>query len=165
MMILIVIVMIIVMVWLQTNGVGTNGVTANFMCFDRLLGYSRLPTFIFPKVPGRTFFPNQSKCITFAATPLVLTPFVRNQMAISISVSITISLSLSLSSSISIIIIIIITITSTITITITIAIITTSFTIAITVTTFITRPAQCQQDCDPLFRGEDEESRRTYDMT
>ena len=43
------------------------------------LGYSREYTFIFPKVPGRTFFPNLSKSITFAAAPLVLTPFVRNQ--------------------------------------------------------------------------------------
>ena len=34
---------------------------------------------VFPKVPGRTFFPNLSKIITFAAAPLVLTPFVRNQ--------------------------------------------------------------------------------------
>ena len=50
-------------------------------CFstEGLLGYSRWPTFIFPKVPGRTFFPNLSKFITFAAAPLVLTPFVRNQ--------------------------------------------------------------------------------------
>ena len=30
-------------------------------------------------VPGRAFFPNLSKIITFAAAPLVLTPFVRNQ--------------------------------------------------------------------------------------
>ena len=35
--------------------------------------------FIFPKVPGRTFFPNLSTFITSAAAPLVLTPFVRNQ--------------------------------------------------------------------------------------
>ena len=42
-------------------------------------GYSRSPTFIFPKVPGCTFFPNLSKFITFAAAPSVLTPFVRNQ--------------------------------------------------------------------------------------
>ena len=42
-------------------------------------GYCRLPTCFFPKVPGRTFFPNLSKTITFAAAPLVLTPFVRNR--------------------------------------------------------------------------------------
>ena len=34
---------------------------------------------LFPKVPGRTFFLNLSKFITFAAAPLVLTPFVRSQ--------------------------------------------------------------------------------------
>ena len=46
-----------------------------------LFGYSCQPTFVslVPKVPGRTLFPNLSKIITFAATPLVLTPFVRNQ--------------------------------------------------------------------------------------
>ena len=38
------------------------------------------PTFIFPKVPGRTFFPIRQKSIVFAAAPLVLTPFVRNQI-------------------------------------------------------------------------------------
>ena len=32
-------------------------------------------TFTFPKVPGRTFFPNLSKSITWAASPSVLTPF------------------------------------------------------------------------------------------
>ena len=36
---------------------------------------------IFPKVPWSTFVPNLSKFITFAAAPLVLTPFVRNQLA------------------------------------------------------------------------------------
>ena len=30
-------------------------------------------------MPGRTFFTNLSKFISFAAAPLVLTPFVRNQ--------------------------------------------------------------------------------------
>ena len=40
-----------------------------------LFGYSRQPSFIFPKVPGRTFFPNLSILITSAAAPLVLTPF------------------------------------------------------------------------------------------
>ena len=38
-----------------------------------------LTYFIFPKVPGRTFFPNLLRFITFAVSPLVLTPFVRNQ--------------------------------------------------------------------------------------
>ena len=52
-----------------------------FSCFltEGLFGYSRQPTFIFPKVPGHTFFPNLSKILTVAAAPLVLTPFVRNQ--------------------------------------------------------------------------------------
>ena len=58
-----------------TYGVSTNGVTAKFMFFDRLFGYSRSRA----KVPGRTFFPNLSKFSTFAAAPLVLTPFARNQ--------------------------------------------------------------------------------------
>ena len=39
--------------------------------------YSRHPTL----VPGRTFFQNLSQFITFAAAPLVLTPFVRSQLA------------------------------------------------------------------------------------
>ena len=38
-----------------------------------------LTYFIFPEVPGHTFFPNLSKLITFAAAPLVLTPCVSNQ--------------------------------------------------------------------------------------
>ena len=65
----------------NTNGVSTNGVTAKFRLFDRgtfwvlPLTYFYLPK----KVPGRTFFPNLSKYITFAAAPSVLTPFVRNQ--------------------------------------------------------------------------------------
>ena len=51
------------------------------LCFstEGPFGYSRKPTFIFPKVPGPTFFPNLSRFITFAAAPLVLTTFVRNQ--------------------------------------------------------------------------------------
>ena len=50
-------------------------------CFltEGLFGYSRLPTFIFSKVAGLAFSPNLSKFITFAAAPVVLTPFVRNQ--------------------------------------------------------------------------------------
>ena len=68
-----------------TNGVSTNGVTANSTCFDRetfwVLPLTYFYMFIFPKVPGHTFFPNLSKIITFAAAQLVLTPFVRNQLA------------------------------------------------------------------------------------
>ena len=46
-------------------------------CFltEGLFRYSRLPTFVFPKVPGRAFSYNLSKLITFAAAPLVLTRF------------------------------------------------------------------------------------------
>ena len=47
---------------------------------EELFGYSRQPTSISPKVPGRTLSPNLSNKFTFAANPLVLTPSVRNQM-------------------------------------------------------------------------------------
>ena len=49
-----------------TNGVSTNGVAAIFIVLFRQwdsFGCSRQPTFIFPKVPGRTFFPNLSKSL------------------------------------------------------------------------------------------------------
>ena len=51
-------------------------------CFltEGLFGLLPLAYFYLPKVPGRTFFPNLSKFITFAAAPLVLTTFVRNQV-------------------------------------------------------------------------------------
>ena len=63
-----------------TNGVSTNGVTAIFMFLTQgPFGYFRWPTCIFPKVPGRTFCLNRSKCVIFAAAPIVSTPFVRNQ--------------------------------------------------------------------------------------
>ena len=59
-----------------TNGVSTNGVTANFMFFDR-------GTFWVPVCQNRSivhnFFPNLSKFVTFAATPLVSTPLFRDQ--------------------------------------------------------------------------------------
>ena len=44
------------------------------------LGTAVKPTFVFPKVPGRTFFPNLSEFVTSAAAPLVLTPFVCDQL-------------------------------------------------------------------------------------
>ena len=44
-----------------------------------LFGYSHQPTFVFAKVRGRTFFPDLSIFIPYAAAPLVLSPFVRNQ--------------------------------------------------------------------------------------
>ena len=54
-----------------------------FFClfWQSTFGYSLCPTFISPEVTGCTFFPNLSKFITFAAAPLLLTPFVRNQNA------------------------------------------------------------------------------------
>ena len=65
-----------------THGVSTNGVAANLSFFDRgtFCGCAREPTFIFQKVPGRSFIPNLSEFITFAGAPLVLTPFVRKQV-------------------------------------------------------------------------------------
>ena len=41
-------------------------------CFltEGLFGYSRSPTFISPKVPGRSFFPNLSKLLASAVDPL-----------------------------------------------------------------------------------------------
>ena len=48
--------------------------------FDRgTFGVLPLTYLCFPKSAQGTFFPNMSKLITFAAAPLVLTPFVRNQ--------------------------------------------------------------------------------------
>ena len=38
-------------------------------------------------MPGRTFFPNRSKFITFAAAPLALTPFVPNQATLQADVA------------------------------------------------------------------------------
>ena len=74
------------------------------------MGNSRSPTFISPKVPGPTFFPNLSKIVTFAAAPLVLAPFVGNQEGSHFIITIII-----ISSSSSIIIIISISITIIIT--------------------------------------------------
>ena len=52
----------------------------NSMFVDRgTFWVAPLTYFIFPKVLGRTFFPNGSKLMTFAAATLVLTPFVRGR--------------------------------------------------------------------------------------
>ena len=51
------------------------GVTANCMFLTDLSG-TPFDLLVFPKLPGRTVFPNPSKLITFAAAPLVSTPFV-----------------------------------------------------------------------------------------
>ena len=64
-----------------TNGVSTNGVTANLMFFDR--DFSGTPVNLLlssQKCQGVSFSPNLSTLITFAAAPLMLTPFVRNQL-------------------------------------------------------------------------------------
>ena len=56
------------------------GSFANFSFFDR--GTFRVLPLIYlylPKSARASFFPNLSRFITFAAAPLVLTPFVRNQ--------------------------------------------------------------------------------------
>ena len=52
-------------------GEGQMGSALQISCFltEGLFGYAREPTLIFSKVPGRTFFPNLSKFITFAAAP------------------------------------------------------------------------------------------------
>ena len=64
-------------------GVSTNsGVAASFVFFDRgTFGGTPVNLLLSsPKVPGRTFFPNPSRVLTFsAAAPLVLNPFVHNQ--------------------------------------------------------------------------------------
>ena len=49
------------------------------MLFNRDFLGTPVKLFFFPEVPGRTFFPNLSKFIAFAAAPLELIPFVRNQ--------------------------------------------------------------------------------------
>ena len=64
-----------------TNGLNSNGVTAFVLFVDRLL-YGVLPlTYSYlPKSAGAFLFPNLPEFISFAAAPLVLTPFVRNQI-------------------------------------------------------------------------------------
>ena len=66
-----------------TNGVSTNGVTANLMFFDRgTFGVLPLTYFDIPKSARVHFSPNLPKLITSAAAPLVLTPFVRSQVGL-----------------------------------------------------------------------------------
>ena len=65
-----------------TSGVNTSGVTASFMLFDGgTFWVLPLSYFYLPKSARAYFFPNLSKFITFAAAPLVLSPFVRNRLA------------------------------------------------------------------------------------
>ena len=42
--------------------------------YRNLFGYSRQPTFIFPKVPGRICSPNLSKFVTFCSGPISVDP-------------------------------------------------------------------------------------------
>ena len=61
-----------------TNGVSANGVTANLVFFDKgTFCVLPLTYFYHPKSDRAYLFP--SKSITFAASPLMLTPFVRNR--------------------------------------------------------------------------------------
>ena len=65
-----------------TNGVSTNGVTANFSCLTEgpFFGTPVKPTFTFPKVLGLTFFPScKDPLPSQRPQQLVSTPFVRNQ--------------------------------------------------------------------------------------
>ena len=66
----IMIIVVIVSIVVIANGVSTDGVTPNVMFFDRVTFW----------VLPLTYF-DVSKFINFAAAPLVLTPFVRNQDA------------------------------------------------------------------------------------
>ena len=63
------------------KGVSVNGFTADYSYLDRgTFGVFPLTYFDLPKSAGAYLFVhNLSKIITFAAAPLVLTPFVRNQ--------------------------------------------------------------------------------------
>ena len=65
---------------LQLHGYSNNKLQLSCFLREGPFGYPAEPTFIFPNVPGRTFSPNLSKLLAFAAAPLVLTPFVRNQV-------------------------------------------------------------------------------------
>ena len=57
------------------NGVATNNVLLCFLLTEGLFGYWRQPTFIFPEVPGRTFFPNLSQVINyFCSGPISADP-------------------------------------------------------------------------------------------
>ena len=64
----------------ERDGVSTNGVTANFISFDRGTFWVLPLTYLYvPKSARAYLFPhNLSKVITFAEAPLALTPFVHN---------------------------------------------------------------------------------------
>ena len=59
----------------------TNGITANCMFCHRGTFWVLPLTYFYTAKSARVYlFPHLSKIITFAAAPLVLTPFVRNQL-------------------------------------------------------------------------------------
>ena len=62
-----------------TNGVSTNGVTANFMFFDRDLLCTPVNLLLYSQSARAYLFPQSVKNHYFCSGPLVLTPFVRNQ--------------------------------------------------------------------------------------
>ena len=62
-----------------TNGFSTNGVTANFMFFDRRIFWVLPLTYFYLHKSARASLFPQSITITFAPATLVLTPSVRNQ--------------------------------------------------------------------------------------
>ena len=63
-----------------TNGVSTDGITATFMYSDRgTLWVLWLTYFYLPKTARTYLFPRSAKCITSAAAPLALSPFVRSR--------------------------------------------------------------------------------------
>ena len=64
-----------------TNGVGTKEVTADFCFFDSgTFWVLPLTCLYLPKSARAYLFPDVSNILTLAAAPLVLTPFVRNQV-------------------------------------------------------------------------------------
>ena len=63
-----------------TNGVSTDGVTANYISFDTGTFWVLPLTYFYLPTSARAYlFPQSVKMHYFAATSLVLTPFVRNQ--------------------------------------------------------------------------------------
>ena len=62
------------------NGVSTNGVAANFMFVDRGIFWVLPLSYLnIPKSARVFLFPQSVKLVAFAAAPLVLTPFMKQQ--------------------------------------------------------------------------------------
>ena len=73
-----------------TDGVDTNAVAAKFMLFDRgTFWVLPLTHFCLPNSARAYLFSNLSEFITFAAAPLVLTPFVRSQGPLQVALVMT----------------------------------------------------------------------------